>query len=127
MRFLFASLVLLFLPASASSAEITSLPDFEGTLPFKMYSGYITVDETTSRKLFYWYTESENDPSSDPLVLWFTGGPGCSGLSALLNENGPVVPTAESLKTNPYSWNKIANVLWLEQPAGVGFSYTPGT
>ena len=33
--------------------------------------------------------ESRSKPASDPFILWLTGGPGCSGMLALLNENGP--------------------------------------
>ncbi|VDM82429.1 unnamed protein product [Strongylus vulgaris] len=57
------------------------------------------------------FVESQNNPSTDPVLLWLTGGPGCSGLSALLTE------------TNPYSWNKKASILTLESPAGVGYSF----
>ena len=46
-------------------------------------SGYITTDPETNANLFYWLFESRNDPSSDPLVLWLTGGPGCSSMEAL--------------------------------------------
>jgi cathepsin A (carboxypeptidase C) len=60
-----------------------------------------------------------------------TGGPGCSGQLALLNENGPCTVargsngTHETLETvnNTHSWTNAANVLWIDQPAGVGFSY----
>ena len=71
--------------------------------------------------------QSRNDPKNDPFVLWLTGGPGCSGMLALLNENGPCsiknVSGVLTEENNPYSWTNKANVLWIDQPTGVGFSY----
>jgi len=53
-----------------------------------------------------------------------TGGPGCSGMLALFVENGPYhVVDASTLKMNPYSWNSNANILFIDQPVGTGFSY----
>lgn len=55
-------------------------------------------------------------------------GPGCSGLLGFLAEMGPWRPHRDgdsgqfSLKRNPYSWNRLANMVFLEQPVGVGFS-----
>ena len=42
-----------------------------------------------------------------------------------MQENGPrVIDDGEDyLKSNDHSWNTRANVLWLESPAGVGWSY----
>jgi carboxypeptidase C (cathepsin A) len=89
------------------------------------WSGYITVN--TTRHLFYWFFESRSSPSTDPFVLWMTGGPGCSSMLALFYENGPYqIESDLSLKLNPYSWNSFANVLWIDQPAGTGFSYLTG-
>jgi len=93
------------------------------------HSGYFKIDEAnkTNQHYFYWMFESRDKPKSDPFVLWMTGGPGCSGMLALLNENGPCSIKNESgiLKeaNNPYSWTNKANVLWIDQPTGVGFSY----
>ena len=72
----------------------------------------------------YWMFESRNQPKTDPFILWLTGGPGCSGMLALLNENGPCT-IDEHLNTvnNTKSWTNAANVLWIDQPTGVGFSY----
>lgn len=103
--------------------EVTYLPGLSKQPSFRQFSGYL--DLPTGKHLHYWFVESQGKPSDDPLVLWLNGGPGCSSLDGLLTEHGPflIQDDGVTLEYNPYSWNKIANVLYLESPAGVGFSY----
>ncbi|KAK3279735.1 hypothetical protein CYMTET_12391 [Cymbomonas tetramitiformis] len=122
-----ALLVFMFGSALASpsfSDEVMSLPGLNQSLCFKHYSGYLSVGE--GKELFHWFVESEPPVSPGqeyPIVLWLNGGPGCSSLAGMLTENGPfVVGANQEISLNPYSWNKVANMLYLEQPAGVGFS-----
>lgn len=58
-------------------------------------------------------------------TIWLTGGPGCSSQLALMTENGPCSVNEDGLSTtpNPYSWNSNSNIMWIDQPAGVGYSY----
>ncbi|XP_057982275.1 serine carboxypeptidase-like 45 [Malania oleifera] len=106
-------------------------PDKVGRLPrqpgvnFQQYSGYVTVDDKQTRFLFYYFVEAETNPASKPLVLWLNGGPGCSSIgTGAFMENGPFKPGGDALIINEHSWNKEANMLYLESPAGVGFSYS---
>lgn len=87
------------------------------------YAGYVDIDDD-SKHYFYWGFDSQNNPADDPVVLWMTGGPGCSSELALLFENGPchANPAGDGTVPNPYSWNTNANLLYIDQPAGVGFS-----
>eukprot|EP01018_Ginkgo_biloba_P005865 Gb_20820 [translate_table: standard] len=115
---------------SQESDLITALPGQPPNVGFKQYSGYITVDSSHGRALFYYFTEATQDPSTMPLVLWLNGGPGCSSLGyGAMTELGPfrVNPDGKTLSSNPYAWNQVANVLFLESPAGVGFSYSNTT
>lgn len=110
--------------------RITNLPGYSGK--DTMYSGYLPVDAAAGRNLFYWFVESRNSPSTDPLILWMNGGPGCSSLGGgLFSELGPFFPNPNdegvTLVNNPYSWVNVANVIFLESPAGVGFSYSDTT
>ncbi|CAJ0932205.1 unnamed protein product, partial [Mesorhabditis belari] len=75
--------------------------------------------------MHYWFVESQNAPATDPFLVWFNGGPGCSSFAGAFEELGPfyVNRDGESLYENVYAWNKFANVLFLESPIGVGFSY----
>ncbi|XP_072412937.1 lysosomal protective protein isoform X2 [Chiloscyllium punctatum] len=122
---LLAVLLEIFLIESAPAKdEINYLPGLAKQPSFRQYSGYLNVSENIH--LHYWFVESQGHPESDPVVLWLNGGPGCSSLDGLLNEHGPflIQPDGKTLQYNPYSWNLIANVLYLESPAGVGFSYS---
>ncbi|XP_009599118.1 serine carboxypeptidase-like 45 [Nicotiana tomentosiformis] len=95
---------------------------------FQQFSGYVTVDDKKQRALFYYFVEAEINPASKPLVLWLNGGPGCSSLGVgAFSENGPFRPNGQVLVKNEYSWNKEANMLYLESPIGVGFSYSTNT
>jgi serine carboxypeptidase-like clade 4 len=90
------------------------------------HSGYITINGSfeNGAHLFYWMFESRSNPSKDPLILWLTGGPGCSSMLALFMENGPYkIQKDLSLKINPFSWNSFANIIFIDQPVGTGFSY----
>ena len=87
-------------------------------------TGLVTVDEHDD-DIFYWVFQSRQTPSTDPLVLWLTGGPGCASEVALFYENGPyqfTSATDSTIKSNPNSWNTFANLLYVDQPIGTGFS-----
>lgn len=106
-----------------SKWEVTTVPGLDQPVNFKHYSGYLDVGE--GRKLHYWFMESQRSPSEDPLLLWLNGGPGCSSLLGAVSELGPfrVGYHGVNVTINEFSWNKVANVLFLESPVGVGFSY----
>jgi len=112
--------------AAVPQDEVTALPGWDKALPSKHYSGYLNIDEANGRALHYYFVEAHNDSANAPVVLWMNGGPGCSSLDGLFYEHGPLLVSADgqSLVRNPYAWSTLANVLYLEAPAGVGFSYS---
>ncbi|KAH0933310.1 hypothetical protein HID58_010427, partial [Brassica napus] len=124
-------LILVFSHHADSGSIVKFLPGFEGPLPFELETGYIGIGEEENLQLFYYFIKSEKNPKEDPLLLWLNGGPGCSSLEGLLFENGPVAVKVEvyngslvSLVSTPYSWTQMANIIYLDQPIGAGFSYS---
>ncbi|KAI4338735.1 hypothetical protein MLD38_023756 [Melastoma candidum] len=97
---------------------------------FSQFGGYITVSQFAGRAFYYYFVEATKNKESLPLLRWLNGGPGCSSLAyGAMQELGPfrVYSDGKTLFRNPYSWNNAANVLFLEFPAGVGFSYSNTT
>ncbi|PPQ84535.1 hypothetical protein CVT25_007605, partial [Psilocybe cyanescens] len=87
----------------------------------KSYTGYIDIE---ARHLFFYFFESRNDPDKDDVIFWTNGGPGCSSSLGLFMELGPCrVSDANGTKFHPESWNSNANIFFVDQPIGVGFSY----
>lgn len=113
----------------------------ETTPGVNQYSGYLSVG--TNMNMWFWLYvlecfsmskritnaqcsfEARTNPTTAPLATWFNGGPGCSSMIGLFQENGPChfVNGASTPSLNPYSWNSYANMLYIDQPIGVGFSY----
>ncbi|KAI3785499.1 hypothetical protein L1987_44618 [Smallanthus sonchifolius] len=111
---------------SMEADRIDKLP-VQPEVDFDHYAGYVTVDAEAGRALFYYFAESPQNSSTKPLVLWLNGGPGCSSFGyGAMEELGPfrVNSDGKTLYRNDYAWNNVANVIFLESPAGMGFSYS---
>ncbi|KAL9841790.1 putative serine carboxypeptidase-like 23 [Arabidopsis thaliana] len=145
-------LIIILLVISSTSSSSSSLREQEEdmikALPgqpqvgFSQFSGYVTVNESHGRSLFYWLTESPSSSHTKPLLLWLNGvfkptkptlsfilcnRPGCLSIGYGASEEiGPfrINKTGSNLYLNKFTWNTEANILFLESPAGVGFSYT---
>ncbi|PKU80807.1 Serine carboxypeptidase-like 6 [Dendrobium catenatum] len=111
--------------------RITHLPGFNGSLPFYLETGYVTVNEKSGAELFYYFVESDRKPKDDPLILWLVGGPYCSGFIGFALDIGPLKfnvkaydGTLPTLISNPYSWTKISSIIFLDWPVGTGFSFS---
>ncbi|KAJ0480804.1 putative peptidase S10, serine carboxypeptidase, alpha/Beta hydrolase [Helianthus annuus] len=127
--FLLISIVCLA-TSSNSRSIIKNLPGFHGDLPFTLETGYVEVGDDNGIQFFYYFVESQRDPLHDPLLLYLTGGPGTPALYPFMYQIGPLTIDLEHstknnvvLEINPNSWTKAANVIFLDLPTGVGFSY----
>eukprot|EP01130_Rhizamoeba_saxonica_P015212 TRINITY_DN6785_c0_g1_i1.p1 TRINITY_DN6785_c0_g1~~TRINITY_DN6785_c0_g1_i1.p1 ORF type:complete len:502 (-),score=123.02 TRINITY_DN6785_c0_g1_i1:21-1526(-) len=126
---IFAILLATVFTISTNAEKINNLPGYQpgpNKPELSMDSGYVTVDQHNGRNLFYWLIRAEKEHHNKPLIVWFQGGPGCSGLGGLFSENGPlrVGSDGETIDYTNQGWTQFANMLFIEQPAFVGFSYS---
>lgn len=119
--------VLFFAIALVAAAQHT-LHNGWGPAGVKQVTGYIDVPYRNSSDvhLFFQLYESQSNPATDPLLIFLSGGPGCSSMLAAFAENGPlhVNLTTGAVYRNVWAWNANATLLFIDTPVGTGFSFT---
>ena len=119
---------------------VAGLPDVNYSLPHS-WAGLIPIPGTQDNALYFWLFEAEAQAQRNKLIskflrgscrarsltmitVWLNGGPGCTSLAGLTGENGPLAfyDNSTAPAFNPNSWTQLANVLYIDQPVGTGFS-----
>ncbi|KAJ6534638.1 alpha/beta-hydrolase [Mycena vulgaris] len=117
-------------PAWQKYFEVTApLPNVSFPLP-RSFAGNIDVQRAghPNNTLFFWAVEKQpgsltSTRSKDPWGIWLNGGPGSSSMVGFFIENGPIrIGVDGTISANNYSWDKVADYIWIDQPVGVGFS-----
>jgi carboxypeptidase D len=112
-------------PPTYGSSNGSYIPDVDFDIG-ESYAGLLPIsDKANASELYFWFVPSANELAGDEILIWLNGGPGCSSLEGFLQENGPFLwqyGTYKPVKNN-WSWSNLTNVVWVEQPAGTGFSH----
>lgn len=109
--------------------------EFDG----KMYAGLVpfTGSNDIDKEFMFWLFAPDEPAATDTILIWLNGGPGCSSFQCgMLFETSPVLVESraagycctndqEPLQANPYAWTQTTYMLYVEQPAGTGWSTGP--
>ncbi|OCK83643.1 pheromone-processing carboxypeptidase KEX1 [Lepidopterella palustris CBS 459.81] len=113
-----------------ASAEKSAADYFVHALPgapeplLKMHAGHIEITPEHHGNLFFWHFQNRHIANKQRTVIWLNGGPGCSSMDGALMEVGPYrVREGGKLEYNDGSWDEFANILFVDNPVGTGFSY----
>ncbi|GAA5860300.1 hypothetical protein JCM8547_003456 [Rhodosporidiobolus lusitaniae] len=119
---------------SAANFFIPSLPGQPADSSVTMYGGHIpsapvkngVKDTDSDAHLYFFMVRNRHIAETERTLLWFNGGPGCSSFDGGLMEIGPfrILPSSGGqLKEVEGAWNEYANVIFIDQPVGTGYSY----
>ncbi|CAL3969166.1 hypothetical protein PZA11_006214 [Diplocarpon coronariae] len=143
--FFFAFTLAQFPPAAVNVTTIKSPVDGNITISFKspppgtcetafatqqQYTGWVHIPGRYSTNIFFWFVGARD--TTDQLTIWLNGGPGSSSMIGFFNENGPCEVIEEGLgklgtKVRDWGWDRGSNMLFIDQPNQVGFSYDTPT
>ncbi|KAG9675675.1 pheromone-processing carboxypeptidase KEX1, partial [Aureobasidium melanogenum] len=108
---------------TAADYFVSSLPGAPEPL-LKMHAGHVEITPEHHGNLFFWHYQNRHIANKQRTVLWLNGGPGCSSMDGAMMEIGPYrVKSDGTLTYNNGSWAEFANLLFVDQPVGTGFSY----
>lgn len=89
-----------------------------------IFCRHIEVDPEHNGNLFFWHFQNRHIANRQRTVIWLNGGPGCSSMDGALMEVGPYrLKNDTTLEFNDGSWDEFANLLFVDQPVGTGFSF----
>ncbi|KAK6583893.1 hypothetical protein PZA11_003623 [Diplocarpon coronariae] len=118
---------------SAARADKTAADYFVHSLPgapeplLKMHAGHIEITPEHNGNLFFWLYQNRHIANKQRLIIWLNGGPGCSSEDGALMEVGPYRvkdgKDGPKLEYNPGSWDEFANVMFVDNPVGTGYSF----
>ena len=99
---------------------------YAGTLP-----GDVTGAMTGDSNLFFWIYPAED--ADAPVTIWLNGGPGASSTFANFLFNSPLriaettdgTTSTYSMYTSTETWTKKTTMIYIDQPVGTGFSWSP--
>lgn len=93
---------------------------YAGRLPIAEPNSLNSTNSSSQNELFFWFFPSKNPAASHEITVFLNGGPGCSSMGGLLQENGPFLwqPGTYSPQPNPFSWTNLTNMVWIDQPIG---------
>ncbi|KAJ7167745.1 Alpha/Beta hydrolase protein [Mycena filopes] len=120
---------------SAASFYVPSLPDIhqDPEHPLTIFAGHLPSDPnaskydatTVSAHLYFVMIKNRRVADKKRIMFWFNGGPGCSSFDGLMMEVGPWRMDGKGgFKTAEGGWEEYTTMVYIDQPAGTGFSYT---
>lgn len=120
---------------SAASFYVPSLPDLhqDSLHPLRIYSGHLSSDTSKDASsstdvtphLFFVLVKNRRTADKERVMFWFNGGPGCSSFDGLMMEVGPWRMDGKGgFKVVEGGWEEYTTMVYIDQPAGTGFSYT---
>ncbi|KAK0671752.1 putative carboxypeptidase KEX1 precursor [Cercophora samala] len=109
---------------AAGDYFVHSLPGAPPGPLVKMHAGHIEITPDSNGNMFFWHFQNKHIANKQRTVIWLNGGPGCSSEDGALMEIGPYrLKDKDTLVYNEGAWNEFANVLFVDNPVGTGFSY----
>ncbi|VBB76124.1 Putative Carboxypeptidase KEX1 precursor [Podospora comata] len=109
---------------AAGDYFVHSLPGAPPGPLVKMHAGHIEITPDVNGNMFFWHFQNKHIANKQRTVIWLNGGPGCSSEDGALMEIGPYrLKDKDTLVYNEGAWNEFANVLFVDNPVGTGFSY----
>ncbi|KAH8159966.1 hypothetical protein CIB48_g8281 [Xylaria polymorpha] len=119
-----SSIALIQADPSAGDYYVHHLPGAPEGDSTKMHAGHIEISPEHNGNMFFWHFQNRHIANKQRTIIWLNGGPGCSSEDGAMMEIGPYrMLDNDSLQYNNGSWHEFANLLFVDNPVGTGYSY----